>query len=547
MDVNEAVVSQLKTHDVTTIFGIPGEQTLPLNQAIEATDDMRHITIRHETAASHQAWGYAQSSDRMAATLVIPGPGDMNAMNGLKNALNDCTPLLHLSVETDPEIRGGDGIHETPPDTYDNVVKENILVKHPESTVADVVRGITIAQTPPKGPVRVGIPKSFLRTDSEIAEFAELTPPDRSTLPSRKINRAVELLENATNPLIFAGGGVRSANVTDELTTCATLLDAPVVTTRKGKGVIPEDHGLSVGTLTVTTPALEQCIEESDVALAVGTDFDAVTTNTWTVPLPEELIHITLDTDDMGTGYDSTVGILADAKAVLTELTTRLTDNSGQRDGVARANNVNEAKHDRLEELRVTSSPLTSVSVIETVRDATPRDAVITADAGGLRVWMLTAMEAYDLQSYVNPGSWASMGTAYPAAIGAKAANPDRDVVALVGDGGFMMCVHELHTAVSENIPVIAIVCNNSDYAIISNSAEREYHLEEGTFAWDETPVTFTTVAEGMGMESTRVHTTSELDDAVSDSLGATTPTLIEVMTDPNEPQAGDWMTTLAE
>lgn len=547
MDVNEAVVSQLKAHDITTIFGIPGEQTLPLNQAIESTDEMRHITIRHETAASHQAWGYGQSSDRMAATLVIPGPGDMNAMNGLKNALNDCTPFLHLSVETDPEIRGGDGIHETPPDTYDNVVKENILVKNPESTVADVVRGITIAQTPPKGPVRVGIPKSFLRTDVELAEQADPPSAGKSTLPTGKLSRAVELLDDATAPLIFAGGGVRSASVTDELTTCATLLDAPVVTTRKGKGVIPEDHELSVGTLTVTTPALERCIEASDVALAVGTDFDAVTTNTWTIPFPEELIHITMHSDDMGTGYDPTVGILADAKAVLTELGSSLTDQSGQRDGVARAKIVKDAKHDRLEELRVTSSPLTSVSVIETVRDATPRDTVITADAGGLRVWMLTAMEAYDLQSYVNPGSWASMGTAYPAAIGAKAANPDRDVVALVGDGGFMMCVHELHTAVSENIPVVAIVCNNSDYAIISNSAEREYHLEEGTFSWDETPVTFTTVAEGMGMEASRVHTTSELESAVTDALGATEPTLIEVMTDPNEPQAGDWMSSPPE
>lgn len=547
MDVNEAVVSQLKSHGITTIFGIPGEQTLPLNQTIEATDDMRHITIRHETAASHQAWGYAQSSNQMAATLVIPGPGDMNAMNGLKNALNDCTPLLHLSVETDPDIRGGDGIHETPPDTYDNVVKENILVKNPQSTVADVVRGIHIAQTPPKGPVRVGIPKSFLRKDIELAELADPAQSLQSNVPMGKISRAVELLENATAPLIFAGGGVRSANVTDELTTCATLLDAPVVTTRKGKGVIPEDHDLSVGTLTVTTPALEHCIEESDVALAVGTDFDAVTTNSWSIPIPEELIHVTMHTDDIGTGYDPTVGILADAKAVLTELETELTDHSGQRDGVDRAHAVKDAKHTRLAELRVTSSPLTSVSVIETVREATPRDAVITADAGGLRVWMLTAMEAYDLQSYVNPGSWASMGTAYPAAIGAKAANPDRDVVALVGDGGFMMCVHELHTAVSENIPVVVIVCNNSDYAIISNSAEREYHLEEGTFAWDETPVAFTSVAEGMGMAATRVHTTAELDAAVTDALGATEPILIEVMTDPNEPQAGDWMTTPTE
>jgi len=122
----------------------------------------------------------------MAATVVIPGPGDMNAMNGLKNALNDCTPLLHIAVETEPEIRGGDGIHETPPDTYDNVVKENITVETPESTVAELQRAIDAAQTAPNGPVRIGIPKNFLKMDVSLAERGDIERQTFSGVPRTK-------------------------------------------------------------------------------------------------------------------------------------------------------------------------------------------------------------------------------------------------------------------------------------------------------------------------------------------------------------------------
>ncbi len=159
MRVSRAVIDCLVDNGIDTVFGIPGKQSLPLNEGIDDNDNLDFVVARHETAVTHQAWGYAETSGRMAGTVVIPGPGDMNAMNGLKNALNDCTPLLHIAIETEPELRGGDAIHETPPDTYDNAVKENIVVKNPESTLVDLQRAITIARTPPKGPVRLGTPE----------------------------------------------------------------------------------------------------------------------------------------------------------------------------------------------------------------------------------------------------------------------------------------------------------------------------------------------------------------------------------------------------
>ena len=123
MTVSEVLVDRLLARGVDTFFGVPGTQTLPLNEVVDRRDDLRFVCARHETAVTHEAWGYAEASGTPAATVVIPGPGDLHAANGLRNALNDCTPLLHIAVETEPEIRGGDGIHETPPDTYDNLVK----------------------------------------------------------------------------------------------------------------------------------------------------------------------------------------------------------------------------------------------------------------------------------------------------------------------------------------------------------------------------------------------------------------------------------------
>lgn len=545
MAVSDAVIELLVDKGIGTVFGIPGTQTLPLNKAIEATDELDYIMARHETAVSHQAWGYGQTSDEMAATLVVPGPGDMNAMNGLKNALNDCTPLLHLSIETDPEIRGGDGIHETPHNTYDNVVKENILVETPESTVAAVAEGIAIARTPPTGPVRVGIPRSFLSLDTERATAfgnreGETAPP----LPTTAAEKLAERLATSTSPAIIAGGGIRIANATRELKTVAETLSAPVFVTTKGKGVFPEDHPLFAGVIWGgASAAVRDELASSDTTFAVGSDLDTVTTNEWSFDLPN-LLHVTLDRDDVGgsrNGYDPQFSLLADAKAVLKYVGDALENkNNG---GATRAEKVRTAEAATIEPLReADETPLNSVAALDVIRETAPRETVVTADAGGSRLWTVVTFDVYDPRSYVNPGSWASMGTGLPAAIGAKVANPDRPVVSLIGDGGLMMCLHELHTAVAENVGVVTVVFNNSDYAIISDGATSEFGVREQAYGWEESPIDFTTVAEGLGIESFAATTREEISSAMTDALSRDRPTLVEIMTDPLEPQTAEWM-----
>ncbi|MGM0590033.1 MAG: thiamine pyrophosphate-binding protein [Halobacteriota archaeon] len=545
MEIREALVATLAEAGVDTVFGIPGGITLPLNHAIDEREDVRFVMAHHETAVTHQAWGYAESSGRMAATLVVPGPGDMNALNGLQNALNDCNPLVHISVEGAPETRGGDGIHEAPPTVYDDVVKENITVQTPASAVPELRRAIAVAQTPPKGPVRLGIPTTFLERDARTVGGSDFARDPTTEIPDGEVRDAAALLAGATAPILIAGGGVRAANATAELEAVAEQLDAPVVTTRKGKGTFPEDHDLFAGVLTVAgSRALAETIASSDAALGVGTDLDAFTTQGWAYEVPERLVHVTLHNADLGVGYEPAVGIVADAKRTLDAIGTELrTQSIRSEGGTERARAVREAERERVADLRERAEPpLTSLAALDALRRAVPRSAILSIDASGCGLWADACIPAYDPTRYLNQGSWATMGTAVPAAIGAKLANPEDAVVALCGDGGLLMAIHELHTAVSEGIPIVTVVFNNDDFAIISDRATRRYQMDR--FDWQQSSISFATVAAGMGMNAERAETPGEIESTLEAALEADEPTLVEVPTDPNEPQVGNRFVT---
>ena len=551
--VGEAVVDCLLDHGIDTAFGIPGKQTLPLNRAF-ADRDARFVVARHETAVTHQAWGYAEigGPGAMAATVVVPGPGDMNAMNGLKSAKNDCVPLIHLAVETEADVRGGDGIHETPPETYDTVVKANVLVESPAGAVSAVTAAIRTAREHPQGPVRVGIPKDVLASRTPQA-----TPPIREpAAPPEPDPQAVDtagtVLRGSTAPVVIAGGGVRRSGATSRLRAVAERLDAPVVTTYKGKGVLPETHPLSAGVLCGgASTELRALLADADVGLVVGSDLDAVATAKWSVSMPETLVHVTLDGDDIGFGYETNLGVVADADRFLTALDERLAGDDATREesvpsGEARAAAVRDADRARFAAIaagRNEDAPLRSIEVLETVREVLPPEAVVTADAGGFRLWTLVSFPASGPTTYVNPGSWATMGTGLPSAIGAKLATPDRDVVALAGDGGLMMCIHELHTLAAEAIDVTVVALNNDDYAIISEEAARSYDFPSQAYGWDETSLDLASVAEAMGVHAERATTRASLAEAMESARSRDGPSLVEVRTDPGEPQASEWMT----
>ncbi|MFB6220134.1 MAG: thiamine pyrophosphate-binding protein, partial [Halolamina sp.] len=301
-------------------------------------------------------------------------------------------------------------------------------------------------------------------------------------------------------------------------------------------------HPLSAGVLCGgTTPEIDEYVAQADAALAVGTDFDELVTRGRSLDVPESLVHVTLNPDDLGTNYDPAVGLLADARLTLAALTEKLPALDHQAETVAER--LRRSVLRRVETLVDGEPPLTSPGALRAVREGLPDEAIVTADAGGFRIWTLATFPAMGPRSYVNPGSWATMGTGLPSALGAQAANPDADVLALTGDGGLMMCLHELHTAASEGLPVTVVVFRNNDYAIISEGAERHHGMAPNSYAWPDTPVDFAALAESMDVIATRAETPNEVREAVANANDAEEPRLVEVPTDPTEPQASSYLT----
>lgn len=540
----DRVCEVLQSAGIQTVIGLPGTQTLPIDRTIVTADEMRYVMARHETAIPHIAWGAFETSGNPVATLTVPGPGDTNVMHGLKNAREDCVPIIHLSADIDPADRGKGPIHEIEPETFDTVVKQNVTVESPSELVTKLSLAIQTALEPPYGPVRVGLPSSILESpcDSPSGDIRI----DRSITPSKEaIDSASELLNSARRPVLFVGGGVRRSETgVRHVYELARRLNAPVVSTFKGKGVFPEDDprfaGVAGGMLP---PGASALLSAADVVLALGSDFDGVTTGGWTLPLGERLVTVTLDPKRLDEPYEADVGIVSDAgeavSAIVDTLPARDRERSGW-DGAALATAVWEEYDERLsaDGLLEDTSPAKTPATLRALREALPQETVVATDVGGFRLWAFEAFETYAPEQYVTAGSWAGMGVGLPGAIGAKLAHPDVPVVALTGDGGLLMCLQELHTAVEEEIPVVVVVFNNADYGTISKSSKITTYAGDRTFAWNSP--NFIAIARGMGCRATAVERPSEVGDAVCDALERDVPTLVEVTIDPDEPDSKD-------
>lgn len=538
------VYDALADADIDLLVGLPGTQTLPLDRVVSEREDIRYVMARHETAIPHIAWGYYEAGGVPAATITVPGPGETNAMHGLKNAAQDCVPIVHISADIDPADRGKEPIHEIEAETFDHVVKANLTVERPAQLASQVARGVQLASSVPYGPVRLGIPSGFLARELDPA--AVTVEMERTAFDNEgRYADAVGLLRAAKRPVVYAGGGVRrSAGGPAAIQELADVLDAPVMASFKGKGTFPEDDPRYLGVTGSHMPAdAREVLATADVVVALGTDFDGVTTADWTLPMGEALIHVNVDNDEVGRAYDPDVAIIADAGEAGAELATRLRNGAAPDgwDGGEVATRCRDSYEAQLRGagLLKETAPARTPALLTALRDVIPRDAIVTTDIGGFRLWSLQVFPAYGPERYITGGSWAGMGIGLPAAIGAKLARPERPVVALVGDGGLLMNLQECHTAREYDLDLTVIVSNNSDYGVISKSpAIRSREGEANRFAWDSP--TFTTIADGFGWESFHAGGVEAAVEHAEASLGNGQPTLIDVDVDPTEPTASE-------
>ncbi len=541
----EFVYRALIGANVDLLIGLPGTQTLPLDRAVAHGDEMRYVMARNETAIPHIAWGHYEAGGAMAATLTVPGPGDTNVMHGLNNAKEDCVPILHFSADVDPEDRGKGPIHEIDPATFDTVVKENITVERPIELPGAMARAVSLARSPPMGPIRIGVPSPVLNATRPYA-VAEHTPESTAHEIDSGIAAAADALAEASRPVVYVGGGARrSPDGPAVVAELSETLDAPVIASYKGKGVFPGDDDRFLGVSGSHLPtSSRQVLAAADVVLALGTDFDGVATDHWELPFGDTLIHVNLSTDDIGQAYDAAVPIVADVgdagRALLDRLADRSVDGGWSGARVGRA--AREAYETHLADAGLTedTSPVKTPAVLRSVREATPRDAIVTVDVGGFRLWAMQAFPVFDPDQFVAAGSWAGMGVGLPAAIGAKLANPDAPVLSMTGDGGLFMCLHELHTAVEEGLDIVVVVSDNSDYGVISKSPKIAEHTDSHRFTWASPD--FTKLAEGFGCWATSVDAASDLQPAVEAAFARDDPVpkLISVDVATTEPSAAE-------
>jgi len=534
----KALIEALKRRKVEVIFGIPGGAIMPVYDVLYDTEEIRHVLMRHEQCAAHAADGYARASGRVGVCMATSGPGATNLVTGIANAYMDSSPVVAFTGQVPRAYIGKDAFQETDIIGITTpITKYNFQALSPSDIPWMVKAAFYIASTGRPGPVLIDLPKD-VQTEAEDMEFDDDIEirgykPNYEPHPLQ-IERAADLLANAEKPVIIAGGGVISAAATRELIMLAELLQAPVATTLMGKGCIPEDHPLSLGLLGMHgTVASNLTVPEADVLLAVGMRFSDRTTGNVEKFCPDaKIIHIDIDTAEIGKNIEPHIPIVADAKRALRALYDRLIKKLKRRERSKWISRIAELKkqHEEMGEKPGLSPP----RLMKELRKILPTDAIITTEVGQNQMWAALYLKAYKPRTFISSGGLGTMGFGFPASLGAKVACPDVPVVDIAGDGSFLMTEQDLASSVKEKIPVIVIILDNRYLGMVAQWQRLFYDRRYSATHLGETP-DFVKLAEAFGAQGTYVGSISEFRRAVKEAIRSDVTTVIDVPIHPEE------------
>src|SRR6266704_3444536 len=428
MTGGEAVIQALRHEGVEVDFGLPGVQIMGIYDAFYARSDMRIMTVRHEQTTAYMADGYARVTGKPGVALVVPGPGVQNASAALGTAYAASSPVLLLAGQVESFNLGSDrgALHEA----------------------------MRQMRTGWPRPTEVEIAPDVLATTAEVTFPAASTPPP-AAVDWEPVRRAAALLRGASKPLIWAGGGALLADASRELIALAEALGAPVATTPEGKGAFPEDHRLSLGVGYYGHGTSSWAAPQADVVLAVGPRLTSQMAGLNAVRAPQRLIHLDVDPTVIGKNYPADVRIVTDARAGLQALLeeVRRQDTPAPRWSDAEI-------HDmwRLQEGWLQEKAPNQCDILRSMQRVLPNDAVLVSGITNVGYWAHFAYRSRQPRTYVTSSYFATLGFSFPTALGAKVAAPERPVVSITGDGGFMYALPELATAVHYGIGVVVVV-----------------------------------------------------------------------------------------
>ena len=525
MTGGQAVVAALKAHGVDFVFGMPGVHNLALYDALCDAPEIQHVVVRHEQGAGFAADGYARATGRPGVAITTAGPGAANALTAIAEAWSDSSPVVLIASHIEsPYVEQERGFgHELRGQL--ELFQTATRFRARPTRIGDIVPAIAEAfaqsQHGRPRPVVVQIPQDVLNSSGDVA-IAPLRPAALpQPAPTGLVRTAADMLARARTPAIYAGVGVHRSGGHMELLQLAELLDAPVFTTAQGKGAIPEDHPLAVGNRWTGEPELIKLLIESDVLLGVGTRFGATDTSQWQLPLPETIIHIDADADELGRNVRAEVTLEGDAKTVLAQLRHALDGQNHNR--ASRRSELQTVL--RSSDAAAEGSWPEPLRFLRDLRAGLARDAIVFCDSL-IQYWAARHFPVLAPRAMHLPWTFGTLGSSLPMAIGAKVAFPDRQVVTLCGDGALMFTLPELATAVQSGANIVIVVCNDRGYGAMRMHQRRRF----GRFiASDLVTPDFAAVAQAFGARGMRVESAAEIGPALEAALAESRPVLIDV------------------
>ncbi len=525
----EILVQFLKDEGVEFVFGYPGGAVLHIYDALYGQDDIKHILVRHEQAATHAADGYARATGKTGVVLVTSGPGATNAVTGIATAYMDSIPMVVITGQVPLPVIGSDAFQEVDAVGITRpCVKHNFLVKDVRDLAETLKKAFYVASSGRPGPVVVDVPKDVTDPKVKIPYTYPKTVAMRSYNPVVKghpvqIKRAMDLLLSAKRPMIYSGGGVVLSGAAAELTELTRRLGAPITNTLMGLGAYPGSDKQFLGMLGMHgTYEANMAMHECDVLLAVGARFDDRVTGKLEQFCPTaKIIHIDIDPASISKTVKVDVPIVGDVKTVLQDMLKLLEAENGRLDAVAL-----EKWWAQIEQWRATdclaydrnSDLIKPQFVIEQLYKVTQGDIYLTSDVGQHQMFAAQFFKFDQPRRWINSGGLGTMGFGLPSALGVQLAYPDQKVVCVTGEASIQMCIQELSTAMQYHLPIKIVNLNNRYMGMVRQWQEFFYDKRYSMSYMDALP-DFVKLAEAYGHVGMRIEKPADVAGALEEAF----------------------------
>jgi len=522
----EIVIECLKEQGVDTVFGYPGGTILNIYDALyKHQEEITHILTSHEQGAAHAADGYARATGKVGVCLATSGPGATNLVTGIATAFMDSIPMVAITCNVAVNLLGRDSFQEidiagvTMP-----ITKYNFIVKDITKLADTIRRAFQIAQTGRPGPVLVDITKDVT---AGTFEYESKTPEpikrQEDTITEEDLETALQLIRKSQKPYIFVGGGAVAANASEELSSFAHKIQAPVADSLMGKGAFNGTDELYTGMVGMHgTKTSNFGITECDLLIVVGARFsDRVTGNAAKFARKAKILQFDVDPAEINKNVKTFASVVGDVKVILKKLNARL-DPINHEEWLAHI--------DRLKDMypmRFDKSSLTGPYVIEKIYEITQGDAIITTEVGQHQMWAAQFYQYKYPRSFISSGGLGTMGYGLGASLGAKLGCKDKVVINVAGDGCFRMNMNEIATATRYNIPIIQVVLNNHVLGMVRQWQTLFYGKRYSHTVLND-QVDFVKVAEGLGAKAYRVTSQDEFEPVLREAMELNVPVVID-------------------